>query len=101
MRRSQAASWLVDVDRVPWVAMMGSHACPVVTTHTGVAGSRRRSRFGPGWLELVVLTGGQMPVAGAADGIGALGSPDGSPGRDPQPWSALAGELGPAGEGSR
>src|SRR3954447_23308142 len=57
--------------------------------------------LGLGWLELVVLAGGQVPVAGSVDGGGALGSPDGSPGRDPEPWSALAGELGPAGEGSR
>ena len=83
MRRSQAASPLVDVDRVPWVAMLGSHALPggdngiKVSQDRGGDHGLRLSR-----LEPVVLTGGQMPVAGAVDGIGALGSPDGPPGRD-------------------
>ena len=49
--------------------------------------------LGLGRLELVVLAGGQMPVASAVDGVGALGSPDRPPGRDTQAWSALAGEL--------
>src|SRR3954467_5450088 len=54
-----------------------------------------------GGLESVVLAGGQVPVAGTVDRVGALGSPDRSPGGDPQPGPALAGELGPAGEGVR
>jgi hypothetical protein len=54
-----------------------------------------------GGLEPVVLAGGQVPVAGTVDRVGALGPPDRSPGSDPQPGPTLAGELGPTGEGAR
>ena len=48
--------------------------------------------------KLVVFSAGQVLVAGAVDGVGSLGSPDGAPGRESQPGLALAGEFGSADE---
>ena len=50
--------------------------------------------------ELVVLAAGQVGEAGAVDRVGALRSPDGSPGRQPQAGPSLAGEFGAADEGA-
>ena len=38
--------------------------------------------LGLGGLEFVVLAGGQVPIPGGVDRVGALGSPDRSPRRD-------------------
>lgn len=48
--------------------------------------------------KLVVFSAGPVLVAGAVDGVGSLGSPDGAPGRESQPGLALAGEFGSADE---
>jgi hypothetical protein len=57
--------------------------------------------LGLGRLELVVLPGGQVPVTGAVDGVGALGSPDRAPGSHPESWPSLPGEFGATDEGAR
>ena len=51
-----------------------------------------------GRAELVLLSAGQVLVTGPVDGVGAPGSPDRAPGRQPQPGPSLPGQPGPAGE---
>jgi hypothetical protein len=62
----------------------------------GAGAARRRSRPAPGWGELVLIAGGQVPVAGSVDRVAALGSPDRAPCREPQARPALAGHRRPA-----
>ena len=77
--------------RVPGLAG-GDHGVQVPQDRGGDDG------LGLGGRELVVLAAGQVLVAGAVDGVGALRSPDRAPGRQPQPGSALPGEFGAADE---
>ena len=50
--------------------------------------------------QLVHLPSRQVRESGGVDGVRTLCSPDGAPGREPQCWSALAGEFGAADERS-
>jgi hypothetical protein len=59
--------------RVPGLAG-GDHSVQVPQDRRGDDGVRL------GWSELVVFPGGQVPVAGAVDGIGSLRAPDRAPG---------------------
>ena len=98
-RTAQAASSDVVLCRVPWVAMDGSQALPVVIT------ACRCRRIAAAitvcaWVggELVLLPAGQAPIVGCVDGVGALGSPHCAPRGHPQSGPSLPGEFGAADE---
>jgi hypothetical protein len=61
---------------------------------------RGEDGLGLGGSQLVVLTGGQVPVEGGIDGVRALGSPDSAPGGQAQAGPALTAQLGAADEGA-
>ena len=85
--------------RVPWVAIVGSQARPVVIT---ACSWRRIAAAMTVWawvaVSLLLLAAGQMPISGGVDGVAALGSPDRPPCRQAQPGSSGTGEFGAADE---
>jgi hypothetical protein len=84
--RSGAVSGDLGVPDLPG----GDHSMDVAQDRGGDHG------LSLGGLEPVVLAGGQVPVAGTVDRVGALGPPDRSPGSDPQPGRPWPVSLAPS-----
>src|SRR5437773_3533600 len=81
----QAAIGITVGCRVPWVAMAGFQALPVVTT---ACSCRRIAAAITAWawvvVSLLLFSGGEVGEPGGVDGVGALRTPDRPPGRQSQ-----------------
>src|SRR5689334_1705412 len=95
----QAATGIAVGGVVPWVAMAGFQARPVVMT---ACNWRRIAAAITAWAWVVVSLfwsrGGEVVESGGVDGVGALRAPDRTPGGESECGAALAGQFGAADE---